>query len=548
WKIPFTDRISIDNAITCCCVLISLGYGIADIQERLSLLEPVEMRMQLKKAVNNCYLINDSYSNDLSSLALAMDYLKQQAGRQATTIILSDILQSRQPEDALYAEVAGMLSVRGIKRLIGIGPAITRHQDIIHSLNNSMLIELYPNTDDFLQKANAFHFRDEFILIKGARLFEFERISSRLELKLHQTVMEINLTAMLHNLKMFQQQIKPSTKMMAMVKAFGYGNGMTEVAGLLQFHRVDYLAVAYADEGVELRKAGIRLPIMVMNADEAGFDSLINCQLEPEIYSAQMYRNFHAYLLKQGIQQFPVHIKFNTGMNRLGWEPDEALLIAGLLVKHKTMLVKSVFSHLAASEDPELDYFTEQQISSFETACEILQTELGYPFLKHIANSAAIGRKPEWQFDMVRLGIGLYGIGNDSSLQLEPVTTLKSTIAQIRKLKSGDTVGYGRRGKINRDSVIATVRIGYADGYGRALGNGKGCMFLHGKLAPIIGDICMDMTMIDITEIPGVKEEDEVEIFGKNLGLQQLAQWANTISYEILTGISQRVKRVYLEE
>ncbi len=549
-SIPFSDRISIDNAITCWSVLLQMNYPASVIQERMLLLEPVDMRMQLKKASNNCYLLNDSYSNDLSSLDLAIEHLQQQAGTHRTTLILSDILQSGQYEEALYREIAAQLTVRGIHRFIGIGSAITRWKELFHTSAVLDTIEIYPSTEAFLQQVSTHDFSNEYILLKGARVFAFERISAMLEQKVHQTVMEINLTAMVHNLKQYQQQLKPDTRLMAMVKAFSYGSGSTEVARILQFHKVDYLAVAYADEGVELRKAGISLPIMVMNVDAAGFDSLVSYDLEPEIYSFPIYHAFHHYLDQQGIQQFPVHIKFNTGMNRLGFEVEEAEQIAQLLDRQQTMAVKTVFSHLVASESADHDGFTETQVSRFNQACARLQEILGYHFLRHIANTAAIFRNPQYQFDMVRLGIGLYGVdsADGDAVSLQTVATLRSTIAQLRPVKAGESVGYNRKGILQRDSLIATIRIGYADGFGRELGNGRASVYVNGRLAPVVGNVCMDMTMIDVTGIPGVKEGMEVEIFGKHLPVQQIAKWAGTIAYEIMTGISQRVKRVYLEE
>lgn len=554
-RIPFTDKISIDNAITCWCVLLQMQYPESVIQERILQLEPVDMRMQLKKAIHNCYLLNDSYSNDLSSLDLALDYLQQQAGNQLSSLILSDILQSGMPEEELYRAIALSVAGRGIDKLIAIGPAIIKYQQLFCQAERPkgkkpLAAFFYQSTTEFLQQAGVQHFKDEYILLKGARVFEFERISDWLAQKVHQTVMEINLSAMVHNLKEYQKVLRPETKLMAMVKAFSYGSGSAEVARILQYHKVDYLAVAYADEGVELRKAGISLPIMVMNPDEAGFDALATYHLEPEIFSFPLYHSFHTYLTHQGIQTFPVHIKFNTGMNRLGFEISDALALAQLLQQADTMAVKSVFSHLVASESPEQDSFTEHQIVLFTEACALLQTKLGYSFIRHIANSAAIFRHPGCQFEMVRLGIGLYGVEStdEQGLSLETVMVLKSTIAQIRKVKEGDTIGYSRKGTLNRDSLIATVRIGYADGYDRRFGNGAGSMYLHGKLAPVIGHVCMDMAMIDVTDIPGVQEEDEVEIFGNHLAVRLLAQWSGTIAYEIITGISQRVKRVYMEE
>lgn len=549
-KIPFTDRISIDNAITCWCVLLQMNYESAVIQKRMMLLEPIEMRMQLKKAINNCFLLNDSYSNDLSSLDLAIEYLQQQAGNHKTTLVLSDILQSGQSEETLYKAIATQLSIRGINRLIGIGPAISKYQFLFKEISAKLITSFYESTDGFLQQTGTQQFKEEYILLKGARIFEFEKISAWLEQKVHQTVMEINLSALVYNLKEYQNLLKPLTKLMAVVKAFSYGSGSAEVARVLQFHKVDYLAVAYADEGVELRKAGISLPIMVMNADKATFDTLITFNLEPEIYSFPIYHAFHYYLLQQGILQFPIHIKFNTGMNRLGFEVNEAIDLGVLLYQNKTMAVKTVFTHLTASENPDHDAFTKHQVDLFINACKILQENLNYTFIKHLANSSAISRHPEYQLDMVRLGIGLYGVKSDGEFlpSLHTVTTLKSTIAQVRNVKAGETIGYGRKGQVLRDSLIATIRIGYADGFSRKLGNGNGSIYLNGHLAPVIGEVCMDMTMIDVTDIAEATEGDEVEIFGKNIPIQQLAIWAKTIPYEVMTGISQRVKRVYFEE
>ena len=548
--IPFTDRISMDNAITCWCVLLQMNYAASVIQNRMMQLEPVEMRMQLIKGINNCYLLNDSYSNDLSSLDLALDFLQQQAGNQRTTLVLSDILQSGKPEETLYREIASQLHVRGINRLIGIGSSICQFAFLFSTIDKNRSAFFYHSTEDFLQQTSTLQFKDEYILLKGARIFEFEKIAAFLAQKVHQTVMEINLSALIHNLKEYQKILNPDTKLMAIVKAFSYGSGSAEIARILQFHKVDYLAVAYADEGVELRKSGISVPIMVMNADKATFDALVTYNLEPEIYSFPMYHAFHYYLLNQGILQFPVHIKFNTGMNRLGFEVNEALELATLLCNSQTMAVKSVFTHLVASENPIHDDFTNQQAAFFANICTVLQEKLKYSFIRHIANSSAISRHPEYQMDMVRLGIGLYGVNSEANklLSLQTVSTLKSTIAQIRNIKAGETIGYGRKGKVLRDSKIATVRIGYADGFTRKLGNGKGNMFIKGHLVPVIGEVCMDMTMIDITDINDAKEGEEVEIFGKNIPIQQLAIWAETIAYEVMTGISQRVKRVYLTE
>ncbi len=545
--IPFVDAASVDNAVTCICVLLLLKYPLPEIQKKLLQLIQVDMRLQLKKGINNCTIINDSYSNDPSSLRIALNYLVQQASKHPATLILSDILQSGLNEEDLYFQVAKELQQRNIHRLIGIGENISKHQEIFNLIAHKTF---YHSTDQFLNSVTAHQFKDEFILLKGARVFEFEKIVNRLEQKVHQTILEINLSALAHNVKAFQQQLLPSTKLMAMVKAFSYGSGSAEVARVLQFHKVDYLAVAYADEGVELRKANISLPIMVMNTDEAAFDALVEYNLEPEIYSFGMYNAFHSYLQQQAITSFPVHLKVNTGMNRLGFEPEDAQKLSEVLKSRNTTIVKSVFSHLVGSEDKHLDNFTFKQVELLNGFCETIQSVLPYQFIKHIANSAAISRHHQFQFDMVRLGIGMYGVdsANDKTVHLETVATLKSTIAQIRNVKAGETVGYNRKGKLFKDSKIATVRIGYADGLNRKLGNGNGHMFVKSKMAPIVGNLCMDMTMIDVSDIPTIEEGDEVEIFGKNISIETMAKSLDTIPYEIMTGISQRVKRVYLED
>lgn len=543
--IPFVDDASVENAIHCWCVLLHLGLQPAVIAQKMLQLGAVAMRLEMKKGMNNCSIINDSYSADLSSFNIALDFLSQQRQHTRRTVILSDILQSGRNEKELYKEVAQALTQRGVTRLIGIGEKMMQHQGAFQLPE----LAFYPSVEAFKHDFHHLHFRDETILLKGARVFELEQIDRLLEQKVHQTVLEIDLNALAHNLKQYQQLLKPSTKLMAMVKAFSYGSGSYEIASALQFHKVDYLAVAYADEGVELRKGGINLPIMVMNADESTFDVLVQYNLEPDLYSPGLLQAFEAFLKKQGIRQFPVHIELETGMNRLGFSPAELPSLLEAL-KGDTFTVKSVFSHLAASEEKQHDAFTKQQATIFHTMVEALQQLLPYPFLRHISNTAGIARHPDLQLDMVRLGIGLYGIdsGNTHKLELKEVSTLIATIAQIKHLKAGETVSYGRKGVVNRDTTIATVRIGYADGYPRNLGNGVGKMWVKGVLAPVIGIVCMDMVMIDITDIPHVQEGDEVILFGRELPVSQVAHWAQTIPYEMLTGISQRVKRVYFEE
>jgi len=545
---PFTDDASLENVLHCVAILLHFRQPVERIREKIQWLSPIAMRLELKSGINHCSIINDSYSADLSSLSIALDLLSQQQQHTRRTVILSDFLESGLEEPALYTEIARALRQKQVDSLVGVGTRIGAFADIIRREFPGET-SFYPSVDHFKKDFHHLHFRDETILIKGARVFEFEEIDRLLSEQIHQTVLEINLNAMAHNLRQYRQLLQPATKMMAMVKAFAYGSGSYEIANLLQFHGVDYLGVAYADEGVVLRKAGIRMPIMVMNTENSSFDSLVQYNLEPVIYSFSLLRSFDQWLKKEGILQFPVHIELETGMNRLGF-PSQEVGELGPALFHSAFKVQSVFSHLAASEEAQQDPFSRRQGADYLEAVASLQTALPYSFLRHIANSAAIIRHPPLQLDMVRLGIGLYGIDSAAShrLDLLEVSTLKSTIAQIKSLHEGDTVGYNRRGIAGRGTLIATVRIGYADGYPRSLGNGTGKMWVKGRLAPVIGSVCMDMTMIDITGIPDVGEGDEVVVFGNELSVNQLAHWAQTIPYEILTGVSQRVKRVYFEE
>jgi Alr-MurF fusion protein len=547
-EIPFTDNASVENAIHCWCVLLHLQVPQLEITQQMQQLGPVAMRLELKKGINNCSIINDSYSSDLSSFTIALDFLSQQQQHGKRTVILSDILQSGRSEKDLYAEVAHLLQQRHVNRLIGIGERITHHQAVFQSAGIPDLA-FYSSVDAFIKELPHIHFKDETILLKGARIFELEQVDRLLQQKVHQTVLEIDLTAVAHNLKQFQQRLQPATRIMAMVKAFSYGSGSYEIANALQFHRVDYLAVAYADEGVELRKAGINLPIMVMNPEESTFDVLVQYNLEPDLYAPGILALFEDFVKKQGIQQFPIHIELETGMNRLGFSMTELPLVINAL-RTPLFKVQSVFTHLASSEDPQQDEYTNRQAALYMQMVQQLQSVLSYPFIKHVVNTAGIIRHPQWHLDMVRLGIGLYGGDSfgEGGLDLREVSTLKSTIAQIKELKEGETVSYGRKGVVTRDTRIATVRIGYADGYPRRLGNGAGKMLVNGHLAPVIGTVCMDMTMIDITDISHVQEGDDVIIFGTDLPVKQVAHWAQTIPYELLATVSQRVKRVYFEE
>ncbi|MCW3462865.1 bifunctional UDP-N-acetylmuramoyl-tripeptide:D-alanyl-D-alanine ligase/alanine racemase [Chitinophaga nivalis] len=547
--IPFVDEGSIENAIHCWALMLYLGKEQEVIQQRMDQLNNIAMRLELKQGINNSSVINDSYNLDLGSLTIALDFLQQQQQHATRTVILSDILQSGKSDASLYEEVADLLQKKGINRLIAIGKNISREKKCFQQIEG-LKTQFFTTTDEYIQQFNADDFENETILVKGSRVFQFERIGKLLEQKAHQTILEINLSAIAHNVKLYQSLVKPGTRLMAMVKAFSYGSGSFEIANLLQFHGVDYLAVAYADEGVELRRAGITMPIMVMNPEPASFDAILHWNLEPEIYSMQILQQFMEEVSAAGKTDFPIHIKLDTGMHRLGFVKSEVTALAQILTTTPVMKVQSIFSHLAASEDPEKDALTQQQGKLFFDMSHELQKALGYTVIRHIANSAAISRHPELHLDMVRLGIGMYGIDSSNGIQdqLRQVSTLKTTIAQLKHLEPGDTVGYGARWAASEPSVTATVRIGYADGYPRRLSNGIGKMLIRGKLAPVVGTIAMDMLMLDVTHIPDVMEGDEVIVFGPGLPVQELADWAQTIPYEILTGISQRVKRVYFQE
>ncbi len=542
--IPFIDDASVENAIHCWSLMLVMDYENDIIKERMLMLSPVAMRLEMKTGINNCSVINDSYNSDIGSLTIALDFLNQQKQHILKTLVLSDILQSGKNEELLYKEVAELLKAKGVDSLIGIGPAIMRQEKYF-----TMKKKFFLSTDDFLRDFSPSDFRDETILLKGARLFGFEKISKVLQQKAHETVLEINLNSLVHNLNYYRSRLKPHTKIMAMVKATSYGSGSFEVANILQFHHVDYLAVAYSDEGVELRKAGITLPIMVMNPEVMNFEMMMKYRLEPEIYNFRQLSQLAEVLKKHQGDPFKIHLKFDTGMHRLGFEEREINELVVRLNNNKNLLIQSVFSHLAGSDEAEHDGFTKLQIDRFKKMSDEVMKNFNYPIMRHILNSSGILRFSEAQYEMVRLGIGLYGIAatpNEQN-QLEQVATLKTTISQIKNVPANETVGYSRKGKLKRDTIVATVAIGYADGISRRLSNGVGKMLVNGKLAPIIGSVCMDMCMLDITDIPA-KEGDEVIIFGTEFPVTEIAKNTGTIPYEILVNVSQRVKRVYFYE
>ena len=545
--IPFADDASIENATHCWATLLYLGYDPDTLPERFKSLAPIAMRLELKDGINHCTIINDSYNSDINSLSIAIDFLNQQANQKKKTVILSDILQSGKNEEELYGRIAEILHNKSIDRLIGIGPAISRQMEQFR-----MEKSFFPGTGDFLRHFSFTSFSNEFILLKGARMFEFELIGQALQQKTHETILEVNLNSLVHNLNHYRGKLNEGTKIMAMVKAFSYGTGSFEIANALQFHHVDYLAVAYADEGMELRKAGITVPIMVMNPDEQSFDSIIHHSLEPEIYSQRILDMLENAIRKNILPKnkpVKIHIKLDTGMHRLGFMEEDMDELVSRLAANNMLYTQSVFSHLAASEDPQHDDFTREQIERFRRMSDRISGVVDHPVLRHILNSAGISRFPEAQYDMVRLGISLYGIADLPQDQdmLEPVATLRSSISQIKTVKAHATIGYQRAYQATEEMRIAIVPVGYADGLGRVLSNGRGNILVKGQRAPIVGNVCMDMCMIDITGMDA-KEGDEVIVFGKEKPLTELAEEMGTISYEVLTGISRRVKRIYFHE
>lgn len=545
--VPFTDEASVENAITCWATMLAMGYSPVEADKRIEKLAPVSMRLELKSGAHNCSIIDDSYNSDIQSLEIALNFLNQQNQHDKKTLILSDIFQSGLEEDVLYRQVASLITTKKVDRFVGVGEALIRNQ----ALFNVAEKHFYKDTPSLLKDMNKLNFRDEDILIKGSRSFEFERISRVLVQKGHETVLEINLNRLINNLNFYKSKLKPGVKVMAMVKAFSYGSGTFEVANILQYNKVDYLAVAYIDEGVALRQAGITLPIAIMNAEPSAFDKMYEYRLEPVIYSFGLFDDFVQYAQTAGISSYPVHIKIDTGMHRLGFEGFEIETLCDFLEATNVMQIKSVFSHLVASESAQHDEFTLKQIQRFEAAYKQIEDTLGYSVIKHISNTSGITRWPAAQYDMVRLGIGLYGV--DSALPgkengLEPITSLKTSVSQVKKVLAGETVGYSRNGSLAKDGKIATVRIGYADGYLRAFGNGVGHMLVRGVLAKTVGNISMDMCMIDVSAVPDVREGDEVIVFNDELRVEELAAEIGTIPYEILTNVSQRVKRVYFYE
>ncbi len=530
------------------CIAIMHYFGISDeeIQRRIYALRPVSMRLELKEGINDCYLIDDSYNNDWAGLKMALDFLSNQHERPHKVVILSDVLQSGMPEADLYEQIARLLKDKGVNQLIAIGPALHRNQ-----MAFALPAKFFESTEDFLSRFRTTDFAESVVLVKGARTYHFEDIIRKLSLKTHGTILEVNLDSLSHNLNYFREKIGRQTKLMVMVKAFAYGSGIEEVANLLQFHRVDYLAVAYPDEGVRLRQAGIELPILVLNTSPDNFQQVLDYHLEPEIYSPRIWNEFTEYLStrKNRTEPVSIHLKVETGMHRLGFEQSHLDWLGAELQQHPEIKVASIFSHLAAADEAQFDDFTRNQIARYTFMADRISSFISYKPIRHLANSPGLARFPEARFDMVRLGKGLYGtaVKEEDQVNLKTVGTLKTIISQIKDVPQTETVGYGRKGVLSRDSQIATIAIGYADGYDRKFSRGTGKVLINGKLCPIVGNICMDMCMVDVTDIE-CSEGDEVIIFGDYPTIRDLASWIGTIPYEILTSVGERVSRVFYRE
>ena len=543
FSFKFTDQASIENIIHCIVFLLNSEWTLTEIQDGLDALHNISMRLEMKRGVNDTYLIDDTYNNDLAGLEIALNYLVNQKQRIKRSLILSDILQSGMSIPKLYEKTAEIINQNSLDKVIGIGTEIKHIKD--HLKTDFFW---FKDTSGFLEEFDLNNFSNEIVLVKGARNFGLEKVIRYLQEKLHGTVLEINLDALSHNLNVYRSYLKPNTKIMVMVKALAYGSGSIEVANLLEFHRIDYLGVAYTDEGVTLRKNGINLPIMIMNPSLDSLDKILEFRLEPEIYNLRLLKEINRYT-KINNRPIHIHLKLDTGMSRLGFDPDDLDEMIAILKGNSLITVASVFSHLSSADITDHNEFTKNQADRFKKATQLIEKNIQKGFIRHIANSAAIIRYPEYHFDMVRLGIGLYGFDATGLIndQLRSIGTLKTEVSQIKKLKKGDSVGYGRSEVIEKDSTIATIAIGYADGFFRSFGNKTASVWINGHLAPVIGNVCMDMTMIDITNIEA-KEGDQVIIFGEEQPLKSLADSIHTIPYEILTNISERVKRIYISE
>ncbi len=544
-SIPFSDQASRDNALMVSLCMLNLGFGFEIVRKELFQLNPVSMRMEILEGKYHSTIISDVYSNDLASLEIALDELRWLRNEGAErTVVLSDILGSSIPEKKLYRRVFELLHEKGVTRFIGVGPAIARNAP-----EEELQCELYPNTESLLKQFDIRSIENAAILVKGARIFELEKLVALLQEQHHETVLEINLDHLVQNLNHYRGKAGKNTKVMAMVKAFGYGTGASELASALEYEQVDYLGVAYPDEGVELRQQGIEIPIMVLNAPISSAALFVKYNLEPVIYSLKQAEGmFKAWDLMNLNGTQKIHLELDTGMKRLGFEEDQLSSVLELLIEQEEAVeVCSVYSHFVAADDPTEDEFTLEQIARFERMSKRTKEKLGYPFLMHLSNTSGIERWPQARFDMVRLGIGLYGISNSESERnyLTPVATLKSMVSQVKQIKKGESIGYARSFIAHKDMEIATVAIGYADGLSRRLSNGRGSLMINNTMVPILGRVCMDMTMLDVTNL-GVSPGDEAIVFGENPRIEEIAHLLETIPYEVISGVSKRVKRVYV--
>ena len=544
-QLPFINEASIQNAITCIAVCLHLGMDSAVLAERIQGLEHIAMRLEVKQGEHGLTLINDSYNSDLASLDIALDFMARRpelAGRRRT-LVLSDILQTGLSSQQLYTQVAQMVAHRGVDFLVGVGPEISQWQHLI-----GVAGVYFKSSDELLRSGLLSRLHDEVVLFKGARRFGFERLLESLALQVHETTLEVNLAALAKNVNYYRSFMRPDTKMVCMVKADAYGAGAVEVSRALQDKGVDYLAVAVADEGAALRRAGITTGILIMNPELTAFPTLFRYNLEPEVYNFKMLEALIHAAERAGIQNFPIHVKLDTGMCRLGFNPqadsDDISRLISRLQRQDALVVRSVFSHFVGSDSPDFDEFSARQFALFDAASRRIQEAFPHRILRHICNSAGIERFPERHLDMVRLGLGLYGVSPLTGGPLNTVSSLKTTILQIREVPAGTSIGYSRRTVVDRPSRIAAIPIGYADGLDRHLGNRRGHCLVGGRPAPYLGNICMDVCMIDVTDIP-CQEGDAVEIFGEQLPVSTLSDTLDTIPYEILTSVSGRVKRVY---
>lgn len=554
FTINMTDDASIENAMNCFALMLYLGYNSDEIAVRMPKLAPLAMRLEVVEGKKGCLIINDAYNSDLTSLEMALDFQKRRASKSLkNTLVLSDMLQAGLDDQHRCRKIAQLCQLHGISKLICIGSHSILTSTMLHEefskLNYSLIIDFYGTTDEFLESDEISRFQNELILLKGARAFQFEKISDVLELRRHETILEVNLDAIIHNLNRYRSHLNADTKIVCMVKAFGYGAGSYELAKTLQDQNVDYLAVAVADEGADLRRQGIRVPIIVMNPEMSAFRAIIENRLEPEIYSFRLLHAFIAETERMGVMHYPVHIKIDSGMHRLGFQQPEIEQLIKELKSQNAVTVRSVFSHFATADCPDQEEFVYEQKRRFDACANPICEAFHHKILRHICNSAGIEKFPQFQMEMCRLGIGLYGFeASEIEMDLETVSTLKSTILQIKEIPQTETVGYSRKGRLTRDTRIAMVPIGYADGYDRHFGNGNASMIVCGKRCPTVGNVCMDMTFIDVTDCPEAQEGDSVEIFGPNLRVNELSDTLGTITYEILSTISTRVKRIYYKE